>query len=273
MGLMKSLFGKKEPSASECYERALDCERRADHARALRALDEAIRLDREYCDAYWVRGMVHLITRNYDQALADLQAAHDLNPPTLDCIGVEFNQEPLRVLRVGPRFTDPRAVALKNRAIQNDMARVYRRKGVAAYDQQNLAEAINEFTNALRHSDEFQNYFERGRAYFCAGQFPEAIADLKTAVALNESGELPPDSPDFSPAEQLAACHYFLGNSYGVTGDNESAVSALTNSLQLLPDNPDVYLDRAQAYRALGDTKRAADDERKAKELGGENPP
>ncbi|HVX15290.1 MAG TPA: tetratricopeptide repeat protein [Pirellulales bacterium] len=265
MGFLQKLFGKREPPACRCYERALACERKADHAGALLALDEAIRLDGEYCDAYWVRGMVHEITQSYDKALADLQAAHKLKPSTVDCIEINFNKKPVRVLRMGPRFTDPRAVALKNRALQNDMARVCRTKGIAAYDQQEFARAITDFTEALGHNQDWQSYCERGRTYFYLGQFKEASADLKQAVALA------PQVDGLSPAnlQLLAGCHYFLGNSYREIGDFEGAVSALTNSIRLAPDVPDSYQDRAQAYRALGDTKRAAADERKAQQLSG----
>jgi tetratricopeptide (TPR) repeat protein len=77
-----------------------------------------------------------------------------------------------------------------------------------------------------------------------------------------------PQAASLSPAniDLLAGCHYSLGNSYREIGDFESAVSALTVSIRLAPDNPDSYKARAQAYGALGDAKRAAADDRKVQE-------
>ena len=269
MSFLKTLFGKKKPSAQECYERALICEQAADHEGAISALDEAIRLDREFCDAFWVRGLLHEISEDYDQALADLRRAQELKPPSLDCLTLDFAQKPVRVLRTGPRFTDPRALALKNRAIDNEISRIYRTQGNACYDQRKFGEAIAFFAQALEHNREYQNYFERGRAYFCLRKFKEAIADLEQAVAcapLDDTERLPSNGKVFSGGEQLGACHYFLGNAYQEIGDFERAVVSLTNSIRWVPDNPDTYNDRARAYRALGDCERAAEDERKARE-------
>jgi internalin A len=264
MGFLKNLFGERGPSACKYYERAMTCERKGDHDGALVALDEAIRLDGEYCDAYWMRAMVHELKQDYDKALADLRTALTLKPASMDNFELNYNQEPVRVLRVGPRVSlkDPRALPIMRRGLRKDMARIYREKGMACYDRQEYANAIPHFTEALRHKEECLSFFERGRAYLLVGQFKEAIADLKQAVALA--------NPDEIELTIHAAIHYYLGSSYLETGDFERAVSSLAISIRLEP-RVCSYEDRARAYRGLGDARRSADDDRKVRELRGES--
>ena len=62
-----------------------------------------------------------------------------------------------------------------------------------------------------------------------------------------------------------ASAHYFRGKSYRELGQFDEAVTALTKSIQLAPDVPASYEDRAKAYRDLGDEARAVKDEARPK--------
>jgi hypothetical protein len=58
MGFFSRLFGSSPDSARVCYERALACEKKADHDGALTALSDAIQLAPDDFDAYYARGLV-----------------------------------------------------------------------------------------------------------------------------------------------------------------------------------------------------------------------
>ena len=49
--------------------------------------------------------------------------------------------------------------------------------------------------------------------------------------------------------------------------DDDLAVSCSTEAIGLDPNRPQPYLDRATAYRELGNEEKAAEEERKAQEL------
>jgi tetratricopeptide (TPR) repeat protein len=197
--------------------------------------------------------------------LADLKAARKLKPTSVDCLEVDFDRKPVRVLRTGPRLTkyghltDEEMVLLIQSTIGNDMARIHTSQANAHYDQQDFEKAIARYSLAISLQETWIRYYERGRTYCCALQFSEAIDDLRRAIA---SG---PES--YEKLAFPASAHFFLGKSYGEIGQFDQAVTALTKSIQLAPDVPHSYEDRARAYRSLGDEARAAKDERKAREL------
>jgi tetratricopeptide (TPR) repeat protein len=263
IGFLRRLFGRSP--AGDFYEQALVCEREANHDGALLALDQTIQLDAAHSDALYVRGLVHEIKGDYKKALADLKAARKLKPTSVDCLEVDWDRKPVRVLRTGRRLTKPghvtdeEMVLMIRSTIGNDMARIHTSQANVHYDQEEFEKAIEKYSLAISLEATWVRYYERGRAYCCARRFRAAIDDLRRAI---ESG---PESN-----EKLAfpaSAHYFLGKSYREMGELDQAVTALTKSIQLALDVPLAYEDRARAYRSLGDEARAVKDERKAREL------
>ncbi len=123
-GFFSRLFGSTPTTALAWYERALVCEKKADHDGALEALNQAIKLDSGYADAYYVRGLVGTIKARFEQAIADFMAVKRLKPASIDSLAVDFARKPVKVLRAGARIMGlPHA---EGRPGGRDLQRVFR---------------------------------------------------------------------------------------------------------------------------------------------------
>jgi tetratricopeptide (TPR) repeat protein len=234
MRFLRKLLGLS-PSARDCYEQALAREQTADHDQAIAALNEAVRLDSQDADAYYVRALVLEILGDYDRALTDLNAVLELKPTSIDCIAVQGAQvhQGKRVVRTGPRCSEPDIVErVVQESVATDRARLYFERGLTCQGQGELDRAIADFGEAIRLRPEPQSYYARGRAYFLAARYQEAIADLTCAQAFN-----PP------------VVQQMLGDSYKETGDYDRAVAALSEAIRLDRTNADNYIARGFAYQ------------------------
>jgi tetratricopeptide (TPR) repeat protein len=66
-----------------------------------------------------------------------------------------------------------------------------------------------------------------------------------------------------------ADVHLWIGRCHMRQNQYQKAVDEFSTALTLLPDYPEVYRRRAQAYERLGEKEKAAEDEKKYKELKG----
>jgi tetratricopeptide (TPR) repeat protein len=232
MRFLRKLLGLA-PSARDCYEQALAREQTADHDQAIAALNEAIRLDPQHADAYYVRTLVLEILGDYDRALADLNAVIQLRPTSIDCIAVQGGPAPQekRVVRTGPRCSEPDMVEFVVKdSVATDLARVYFKRGMAYQGQGELDRAIADFGEAIGLRPEPEVYYARGRAYFISARYQEAIADLTQAQSFN-----PP------------VVQQMLGDCYKETGDYDRALAALSEAIRLDRTNADNYIARGFA--------------------------
>jgi tetratricopeptide (TPR) repeat protein len=101
-----------------------------------------------------------------------------------------------------------------------------------------------------------QYHYERARAHHGLGQFDRAIAEFT-------SGERKAKAND--ERQQL---HFSRGLTYFSASNFRAAVADLTAAIDLAPAQPEAYLRRAAAYRALGEPERAFADLERAGEHG-----
>jgi tetratricopeptide (TPR) repeat protein len=273
-GFFNRLFGSTPTTALAWYERALVCEKKADHDGALEALNQAIKLDSRYADAFYVRGLVCTVKAKFEQAIADFKAVRRLKPTSIDNLAVDFAKNPVKVLRAGARI-EGLPESMLEILVNNDLSRVYVKRGVALYDRGNHSESIANFNEAIKLHATLNSLHERGRAYHNVGEFKKAIEDLERAAADDPSDPLlrvdrllrngPPD------AFLRAGILYFLGDSYRQTGELDKAIASLTKSIEIMPETIS-YVTRADAHLAKGNCDRAIDDYTEAIRQNPEDP-
>lgn len=127
-----------------------------------------------------------------------------------------------------------------------DKARAYRTRGLLRVEAGAVADAIADFTAALKlEPADGASLAGRARAHMVRGDILAAISDYDTAIRLSP-GNL-----------QL---HLGRGHAYYVKGDAQSAVADFTRALEINPQSANAYNRRGLAYRRSGDTTRAIAD-------------
>ncbi len=136
-------------------------------------------------------------------------------------------------------------------------------------EKDNLAQAIEEYTQSIRHYPDFEDaYIKRGVAYARLGQFEKGLGDLDYGISL---------SPDNIGAySDRGLCRYYWGDlkgafedfEYVLSRDNEfhapaltnraqarahiddyhGAVDDISNAMQLVPNDFRLYTNRAAMY-------------------------
>lgn len=142
-----------------------------------------------------------------------------------------------------------------NRAIElkPDYADAYYERGLKNDLGDNRTAAMGDYNKAIELNPRFlEAYRTRAALYLLDGKGALAIADYTKIIELKPDGE----------------SHYLRGNSYLEIGQDAKAIVDLTKSIQLDPTYYWSYMQRAKAYRNLGNFKLAQADERKAAEIG-----
>jgi tetratricopeptide (TPR) repeat protein len=113
--------------------------------------------------------------------------------------------------------------------------------------------AVDAYTIAIEISPRYYDALvNRGILHMRLDRLPAALDDLGTAIRLAEADQA------VSPNE--IARHYAYaarGVALMESGRDEEALSDLDNAISTGPDNPDVYLNKAEALEHLGRTEEA----------------
>jgi tetratricopeptide (TPR) repeat protein len=127
-----------------------------------------------------------------------------------------------------------------------DKAIAYRTRGNARTDAGASAQAVSDFSQAIRlRPDDASGYAGRARARLALRDFDGAIADYGEALRL---------------APRSAAHHAARGHAHYVKGDTKSAIADFDEALRINPNSPGTLNRRGLAYRRAGDLDRAIDD-------------
>ncbi len=192
---------------------------------AIRALNQAIRLDPYNDWAYDNRGYSYLNLNDYDRALADLSTA-------------------IRLYPFHPQFFNDRSQLYETTGeIDRAIFDSYLRAGLDAFEAGDYEAAIRQFEQALLDVPDLTTpdpliyaYVSLARAHMELDQPDEARA------ALDQASDLDPE---------FAYAHYYRGRLALDDGDYAAAIDALTLAIKEHPDNLLTYLYRAQAYEAI----------------------
>ena len=136
-------------------------------------------------------------------------------------------------------------------------ADAYLNRGIAQEDLSNLADAIEDYSQAIKLNPEYRAlYHYRGLAYDRDGKDDLAIADFSEAIRL-----------DPTDTEALL----YRGLIYAAQSDFDKAIADYNTALEHDPENEDALSARGEAYEAKGERDLAIADFRKALELDDDN--
>ncbi|HMQ54669.1 MAG TPA: tetratricopeptide repeat protein [Anaerolineae bacterium] len=202
---------------------------------------KAIQLDPQYAEAYNNRSTAHLMMGNYGQAVTDCTAAIDF---AAEFVAAYVNRG---IAYTGLRDFE-RAQADFAKAVALDPNNVYaffNRGNAFLWNKQN-SEAVGAFSQAIKLDPEFvAAYVNRGVAYTELRRYEPALADCSQAIALN---------PDYVYA------YYNRANLYRELRRYPEAIADYSKVIELNPEHPHVYENRGDAYAAIGDEAHATDD-------------
>jgi tetratricopeptide (TPR) repeat protein len=150
-------------------------------------------------------------------------------------------------------------------------------RGLAALEAKNYAQAISEFTEALRHDGQSARaYGGRAQAHAALGHSERALRDAGEAIrldpklatayearasALIAQHERERAIADCSEAIRLdpgvAAAHETRGFAYRENGEHAQAIADYTEAIRLDPQRIGAYTGRARAHRSRGEKVKA----------------
>jgi len=184
---------------------------------AISRYNEAIKLNPNFFEAYYNRGVVYGISQNYIQAISDYTQAIKINPS----FEVAYNNR-------GAAYKDlknySQAISDYTQAIKlnPNYANAYYNRGIAYDDLQKYEQAIADYTQAIKlnpkNSNLYQAYSNRGVAYAMLENYEKSISDFTQAIRLNPNG---------------AELYYNRGLCYQVLGQNSKAEADFEKAKEL----------------------------------------
>jgi tetratricopeptide (TPR) repeat protein len=240
-----------QKTAVECNTKAIEYAKKGDFTLALSWLDKAIATDAGFADAYYNRGNVHRIQKQYDLAIRDYTKTYELKG---------------------------------NSKVLYARANTY-------MDAKEYLNAVGDYTTILTKEPRFQNiYFDRGYAYIALEKYAEAKVDLETqlkttpqdfktlanlATVKKKLGIIQEALQDFNallkafPQQaDLHILHNNRANLYVQLQDYKSALEAINSGLKIKPDYDLGLLTRASIYLKMEQQTKACEDYTKALQLG-----
>lgn len=225
--------------------------------------------------AYNKRGLAHVSTRNYEQAIINYNQAIELDPQYAEA----YNNRSTAHLLMG---NYAQAVTDCSRALNyaSDFVVAYVNRGIAYTGLRDYAKAHTDYGKALElDPHNVYAHFNRGNTYLWMGNYEEAISDYNQAIAFdpdfaaayvnrgvahNESKSYKLALIDFNQAIKLnkdyVYAYYNRANLQREFRQYEAAIADYGKVIQLNPEHPHVYENRGDCYAAIGDEDRATED-------------
>jgi tetratricopeptide (TPR) repeat protein len=240
---LKKQFQKatKELTAVELTRKALSLLSRdktyTNLERALKYLNEAIRLDPNYSAAHINRGIAWHNKGDYERALADFNRAIAINPRLVQ----GYNNR--GAIWVSKKDYD-RAMRDFNRGLEIDpkCSEIYYNRGMVWLQKDEFRRAINDYSKAIqlnsRSYKTYMAYFQRGNARKGIEDFSRAIDDFTVAIQLN---------PTFWDA------YLERGKVFLIKTDYNRAIEDFTKFIELRPKLADGFKGRGMARSRNGD--------------------
>jgi tetratricopeptide (TPR) repeat protein len=229
---------EEELTAQQWFERGFAT---TDVDEALRFYDEAIRLKRDYSNAFYNRGVARSDKGDIEGALKDYDEAIRLKPDSADT----FNNR--GILR---RTKGDLEGALKDYdeaiRLKPDYAGTFNNRGIARRAKGDVEGALKDYNEAIRLKPDYANaFYNRGIARSNKGDIEGELTDYDEAIRLK---------PDYAEAfyNRAVACRH--------KGDIEGALKDFDEAIRLKPDSATVFNNRGLARRTKGDLTGALKD-------------
>jgi tetratricopeptide (TPR) repeat protein len=250
---VKAFLAEKRPhwtpsTAPQFVERGVLFRKGRQYERALRDLNEAIRLDRRLAPAYGERAWVHHFLENDDRALADCDRALELDSKLVSayCTRAE--------VRCRHNEWD-RALTDCNMALRLDSHSAH-----AFSIRARIRLARGDTHNALADCDEAiwldrelpAAHLIRGQVHARNGEHDKAIADYEQALRLDP---------------RLAEAYRCRGDSHWINSDVRASLADYDEARKLNPKDALAWFGRGRALLARGEHERALTDFTRAMRL------
>jgi tetratricopeptide (TPR) repeat protein len=231
---------EREPSAFAHASRSRAWFETEHFDEALADAQAALELDPKSAVGYKCRGRVKLAQGELSAAIDDLTAALKINPE----LATAYNYRGQAYLKAGAYEL---AIADASSAIKLDpsMAVAYSTRGRALSAVSSYERAVRDFTSLLALDPSYLPAINnRGNALLKLGRYAECIDDYTAALAIERRA-------DVFYNRAIARIHL---------GKLPAAVEDLSAAIALDPDAAAAFYHRAQLYRQLGERDKAAAD-------------
>lgn len=200
-------------------------------------------------DVYLSRANAELQLKEFDEAVKDLNTAITGNQQSWAAYWSRGNVlcEQNKLDAAGADFKRASELAPKETAPLVSLGLVLWRQGLNEEALKPLAQAKS------MHCSDPTCYAAMGHCYAALREYDEAIASYTAAINLNP---------------KCGNAFWGLGNVYNVRGRYAESLAALNRTIELMPNQPLCYFDRARARKASGDIDGASSDCHQACILG-----
>jgi protein O-GlcNAc transferase len=208
------------------------------HAQALTALEPALRMQPDNAALWCTRGIAHRLALSYDDALADYERAHRLDPKDVRTLG-NMGEWYLA------RSSFERALTWLNTALELD-ANYYEvrvNRVAALIELRRLEQAQIEAENLVQaYPNRPEPYGNLGNVLFAQGKLKESVAQYQKAVDIR---------PDYAEA------HFSLVALLGFSGQQELVAEYLERSIEEKGETNQRQTLLAVAYKECGKLEKA----------------
>jgi tetratricopeptide (TPR) repeat protein len=273
-----------QPTASDLYLQGVQAGIEGNTQAALTALNQSIKAQPNYAEAYAERGSIYLDMKDYKAALDDFNQAIRLNPNQWNFYNnraiARFNLKDLQ----GSIADDDRAIQLKSNAI------TYYNRGHTHSRAGNEQKAIADYTQALQINPKYAGaYRNRGNVRSSLGQHKEAINDYNQALQLTPNdglalagrgaakfqledtqGAIADYNAAIKANPKLFIAYSGRGIAYNKLGNIQAAMADYTEAIRLNPEQPVTFLGRGFGRMQTGDRPGAMADFNQALKLNSE---
>ena len=213
---------------------------RKKYSEAFSTINEALSLDNQNFEAYFVRAEINFAINKYEEALKDYENAIDNNkmyyPQAL-------NGKILSMTFLG---NIKEALDIVDKAIELNPTDpdFYYSRGIINTEREKYSKAIEDFDKALSLGDdnEFRIFLYRGVAKLSLEQYDSALEDLNSAIEMDPKN---------------ASAYHSRGRVYYELREYNSAIKDFETSLKFNPQNEVAYYNLGMAYYRLGDMEEA----------------
>ena len=221
------------PSASEHMDLGMAYYEQGKYDEAVAEFQAAIELEPDDAEAHRNLGTAYLEQGELEEAVASYGQAIELDPD----FGEAYGDLAGAYVNLG-RLSEAIAAGEKAIELAPDYAMAYNNLGFAYYTQGMLDEAIAEYQEAIRINPDFDKAHDNlGVAYMMQDQLDEAIAEFKEVIRIN---------PDH------VGGHVNLGFAYSTQGMLDEAIAEYQEAIRINPDLALPHKNLGLAYRNQG---------------------
>ncbi|MGA1867944.1 MAG: tetratricopeptide repeat protein [bacterium] len=206
--------------------------------KAIAAIEDALRSDPNYADAYNHAGNIFLNQGDMNKAALNFERTikiDPLNSSAYNNLGLIYSKQGKMQLAL-EHFQEAAALDPDNPEAHNNLGGIYLGKG-------NYHEAVTECTKALTLRPDYKKaLINLGIAYFYLRDYTQAEHAYRRVLELDDN---------------YPELYNQYGQLYLARGEFSEALSCFKKMVFLKPNDPEAYYNMGKAYQALGDNDQA----------------